>query len=128
MTIREIGRRLRDGQVSCTSLLEETLTHIKNRDTYRSFITLTEEAARREAAELDKELQRGIDRGPFHGVPIAHKDLFYTAGVRTTAGSLLFKDFIPDRDATVVARLRAAGAICVGKTNLHELAYGITSK
>ncbi len=95
---------------------------------FESFITLMEESARQEAAERDKELASGIDRGPFHGVPIAHKDLLYTEGVRTTAGSLVFREFIPDSDATVVRNLKRAGAICLGKTNLHELAYGITSK
>ncbi len=128
MTIREIGRLLRARKLSCRELVDQTLADIHKRDVFRSFITLTEEEARREADERDRELAAGTDRGPFHGIPTAHKDLFYTRGVRTTGGSLVFRDFIPDHDATVVQRLKAAGAICVGKTNLHELAYGITSK
>ncbi len=128
MTVSELGRLLRSRKFSCVELMRQTLADIKQRDLFRSFITITEEQALREAVERDNELAAGMDRGPFHGIPIAHKDLFYTRGVRTTAGSLVFRDFVPDYDATVVDRLRLAGAISVGKTNLHELAYGITSK
>ncbi len=128
MTIREIGRSLRARELSCVELVQRTLRDIEARDVYRSFITKTPELALQEASERDKELSAGMDRGPLHGVPIAHKDLFYTRGVRTTAGSLVFSDFIPDHDACAVAKLRAAGAISLGKTNLHELAYGVSSK
>lgn len=128
MNIREIGRLLRSRKISCAELINQTFGDIRQRETFNSFITLTEELAREQAVELDRELSNGHDRGPLHGVPIAHKDLFYLRGVRTTAGSLVFRDFIPEYDATIVARLRSAGAICIGKTNLHELAYGITSK
>ena len=128
MTLRDWSTSLHNRQISSVELVTSTIAEIKKRDIYCSLITLTEEEALREAAERDKELARGIDRGPFHGVPIAYKDLFYTRGIRTTAGSLLYRDFIPAYDATAVERLRAAGAICVGKTNMHELAYGITSK
>lgn len=127
MTIREIGAALRQGKVSCLELLRQTFTDIKQRDVFNSLITLTEDAALAQAAALDEELAKGIDRGPFHGVPIAFKDLFYTRNVRTTAGSLVYKDFVPGFDADVVQRLQEAGAISVGKTNLHELAYGVTS-
>ncbi len=128
MTIREIGRLLRSRKISCVELLDQTLADIKARDVFRSFITKTEDEALVQAAERDRELATGTDRGPLHGVPTAHKDIFYTRGVRTTAGSLLFRDFVPDYDATVVEQLTNAGAVSVGKTNLHELAYGITSK
>lgn len=128
MTIGEIGRLLRARKMSCVELLDQTLADIKTQDVFNSFITLTEEDARSLAAERDREFASGRDRGPLHGVPIAHKDLFYTRGIRTTAGSLLFRDFVPDYDAAVVERLTEAGAVSVGKTNLHELAYGITSK
>lgn len=128
MTIREIGRLLRARKISCVELIDQTLGDIRQREAFNGFITVTEELARAEAVARDQELASGIDRGPLHGVPTAHKDLLYTRGIRTTGGSLVFRDFIPDYDATVVERLRSAGAICVGKTNLHELAYGITSK
>jgi len=128
MTVREIGKMLRSGQASCVEIVQEALRRIQERDRYRTFITLMAREALEEAAKRDKELASGIDRGPFHGVPIAHKDLFYTKGVRTTAGSLLFKDFIPEYDAMVVDKLRAGGAVSLGKLNQHELAYGTTSK
>src|ERR1035441_5509252 len=120
MTVREIGTKLRARQLSCTELIEETIAGIKTRDHFNSFITHTFEQAFHQAAVLDKELASGQDRGPFHGIPIAHKDLFYTRGVKTTGGSLIFKDFVPDFDGDVVANLTNAGAVSMGKTNLHE--------
>jgi aspartyl-tRNA(Asn)/glutamyl-tRNA(Gln) amidotransferase subunit A len=76
---------------------------------------------------LDDDLARGIDRGPLHGIPIAHKDNIFTRGVRTTSGSKIFADFVPDYDATIVSQLNDAGANMIGKAGLHEFAYGITS-
>ncbi len=128
MNIADTGRLLRTGELSCVELLTQTLRDIEALDIYRSFITKTPELALEEAAQRDKELAGGFDRGPLHGIPIAHKDLFYTRGIRTTGGSLVYRNFIPEYDADVVVRLREAGAISVGKANLHELAYGITSK
>lgn len=128
MTIRELGQQLRSGKLSCVDLIERTLEDIKKRDTFRSVITLLEEQAMAEARDRDIELAVGSDRGPLHGIPIGLKDLFYTRGIRTTGGSLVYKDFVPDQDATVVERLRRAGAIAIAKTNLHEIAFGITSK
>ncbi len=84
-------------------------------------------AARERAKQADEELGRGEGRGPLHGIPIAVKVLFSTKGVRTTGGSNLFQDHVPDHDATVVEWLREGGAVLVGKTGMHELAYGITS-
>src|SRR5206468_6170196 len=75
----------------------------------------------------DRDLASGNDRGPLHGIPIALKDLFCTKGVRTTAGSRIYENFVPQTDAAVVTRLLAAGAVPLGKLNMHELAYGITS-
>jgi aspartyl-tRNA(Asn)/glutamyl-tRNA(Gln) amidotransferase subunit A len=128
MNIRQLEKRLHSREISCVELIRQTFADIKTRDKFNSLITLTEEQALAEARERDRELAEGRDRGPLHGVPIAHKDLFYTRGIRTTAGSLVFKDFVPDHDGAVVERLRAAGAISIGKANLHEIAYGITSK
>lgn len=128
MKIRELARSLRARELTCVELIERALRDIEARDVYGSFITKTPELALAEAAERDKEFAAGIDRGPLHGIPIAHKDLFYTRGIRTTGGSLVYRDFVPDYDAEVVTLLRNAGAISLGKTNLHELAYGITSK
>lgn len=128
MTIIEAGRALRRRKMSCVELVAQCLREIErlNPD-LNAFITITSDAARTRAAELDEELANGIDRGPFHGIPIAHKDLICTRGQRCTSGSALFADYIPDYDATVAVRLNDAGAISIGKTGLHELAYGITS-
>jgi len=128
MTIREAGRALRTRSVSSVELTTRCLDQIaKLNPRLNAFITITAESARARAQELDRELTTGRDRGPMHGIPIAHKDLIATAGVRTTSGSKLFADYIPDFDATIATRLNDAGAVMLGKTGLHELAYGITS-
>lgn len=128
MTVRELGSQIRARQISCVELIRQTLEDIEKRDKFCSLITVTGEEALATAHERDEELAAGKDRGPFHGIPIALKDLFYTRGVKTTAGSLVYKDFVPTYDATVVERVHEAGAISIGKTNLHEIAFGITSK
>jgi aspartyl-tRNA(Asn)/glutamyl-tRNA(Gln) amidotransferase subunit A len=128
MTVRGLGAQVRARRISCVELIQQTLKDIGERDTFRSLITVTGEQALATARERDEELAAGKERGPLHGIPIALKDLFYTRGVRTTAGSLIYKDFVPTYDATVVERLAEAGAISIGKTNLHEIAFGITSK
>ena len=127
MNIRELGKRIRDRHISCVEVMQETIAAIKAGDKFNSIITATYDQALLTAAERDKELAAGKDRGPFHGIPIAHKDLLYTRGVKTTGGSLIYNHFVPDSDAVVVTKLYEAGAISIGKTNLHELAYGITS-
>ncbi len=128
MTLAELGRSLRSGEFSCVELTERTLAAVTAGDRCNSVITSMAGEAIEEARVSDRELRSGHHRGPFHGIPIAHKDNFYTKGVRTTAGSLVFRHFVPEFDADVVTRFREAGAICIGKTNMHELAFGITSK
>ena len=129
MTISEAGAALRSRKVSCLELTNRCLDQIaKLNPRLNAFITVTEEAARQRAAELDRDLAQGIDHGPLHGIPIAHKDLLWTRGVRTTSGSKLFADYVPRSDATVVEKLNQGGAVLVGKTGLHELAYGVTSE
>lgn len=128
MTIREMGALLRSGKTSASELVDEALKRARQHENLRAFITVAENEARAEAAERDRELRSGVDRGPLHGIPIALKDLVYTKGIRTTGGSPLFQNFFPSWDADVVSRLREAGAISIGKTNLHELAFGITSR
>ena len=128
MTIREAGNALRARHVSCLELTSQCLDQIaKLNPRLNAFLTVTEESARARARELDGELANGTDRGPLHGIPIAHKDLIWTKSVRTTSGSKLFADFVPDSDAPMVEKLDAAGAVMLGKTGLHELAYGVTS-
>lgn len=128
MTIVEAAQALRKRGVSSAELTENALASIASGNArLNAFITVTEEVARTQAKAADAELSRGIDRGPLHGIPIAVKDVFETRGVRTTCGSALFKDNVPARDAAVVEKLAAAGAVLLGKTGMHELAYGITS-
>jgi aspartyl-tRNA(Asn)/glutamyl-tRNA(Gln) amidotransferase subunit A len=118
---------LRSYQISSEELVEEAVRRIAARPELNAFITVTADYARREARFLDRELRKGRDRGPLHGIPVAYKDLLYTRDIRTTAGSKIFSDFVPQFDATVVTRMETAGAISIGKLNLHEFAYGITS-
>lgn len=128
MTIQQSASALRARKISASELAREALARIERLDDrLRAFITVTAEQALTEAAQADQELARGVDRGPLHGIPVALKDVFATRGVRTTCGSKIFADYVPDFDAAVTERLRAAGAVLIGKTNLHELAYGITS-
>jgi aspartyl-tRNA(Asn)/glutamyl-tRNA(Gln) amidotransferase subunit A len=128
MTIAEAGQALRARRVSSVELTRECLDQIaKLNPVLNAFITVTGDAALAHSQALDRDLAQGVDRGPLHGIPIAHKDLMWTKGIRTTSGSKIFADFVPDRDAAVVERLAAAGAVMVGKAGLHELAYGITS-
>ncbi len=126
--LQSLAADLRARRVSSRELVTHSLREIERLDSrLNAFITVTGEAALREADARDRELASGIDRGPLHGIPIAHKDLMRTKGVRTTAGSKIYADYIPQRDAAIVSRLYEAGAVSVGKTGLHELAYGITS-
>jgi len=128
MTILEAAAALRKRSVSSAELTEAALTSVRELNPkFNAFITVLEDAARAQAKAADAELSKGTDRGPLHGVPIAVKDVFETRGVLTTCGSALFKDNIPTRDAAVVEKLAAAGAVLIGKTGMHELAYGITS-
>jgi aspartyl-tRNA(Asn)/glutamyl-tRNA(Gln) amidotransferase subunit A len=124
-SILQASEVLRKGAVSPVELIQTCLTRIeKLNPILNAFITVTAESALREARQTEAEIQRGDWRGPLHGIPIGLKDLIDTAGVRTTAASAVLKDRIPQRDAEVVRRLRAAGAVILGKHNLHEFAYG----
>jgi aspartyl-tRNA(Asn)/glutamyl-tRNA(Gln) amidotransferase subunit A len=128
MTILEMADALRAKKVSSLELTNDTLAKIaRENPRLNAFIIVLEDSARARASAMDAEMSHGIDRGPMHGVPIAHKDLVYTKGVRTTGGSKIFKDFVPDHDADIAMNLERAGSVMVGKTGLHEFAYGITS-
>ncbi len=129
MTLLEAAAALRERRVSSVELTLDCLARIEKwNPQLNAFLTVTADLALEQARQADAELASGLDRGPLHGIPIAHKDLFCTRGVRTTGGSRTFAEFVPDHDATVVARLRNAGAVMLGKTALHEHAYGITSE
>jgi len=127
-TIEAAGRSIRLGETSSAELTDACLDRIAERDPdLGAFITITADEARAAAAAADRELASGHDRGALHGIPVALKDLFDQAGVPTTAGSRLYKDDHASRDAAVTTRLRSAGAVFVGKTNLHEWAFGVTT-
>ena len=127
-TIVEASAALREGKVSSVELTKQCLLNIERLEPkLNAFITVTAEYALAQAKKADGELANGTDRGPLHGIPISLKDLYRTKGIRTTGGSLLYRDHVPDFDCAVVEKLNAAGAVMVGKTGLHELAYGVTS-
>ena len=127
-SIAEMSELIQKGRVSPVEVTRECLETIERLNpTLNAFITVTAESALAEATKAEKEIQAGRWRGPLHGIPIGLKDLIDTAGVRTTAASAVHKDRIPTTDADVATKLRAAGAIFVGKHNLHEFAYGGSS-
>jgi aspartyl-tRNA(Asn)/glutamyl-tRNA(Gln) amidotransferase subunit A len=128
MGIREIAEQFRKGSLSPVELTTDCLARIgRLNPKLNAFITVTAESALAQARQAEAEIRNGDWRGPLHGIPLALKDLIDTAGVRTTAASLLFKDRIPAEDAEIVRRLKAAGAVLLGKQNLHEFAYGGSS-
>src|SRR5687768_15495444 len=128
LTLAEASARLRAGTVTSVDLVNACLARI---DVYNpkinAFITVTREQALAQARTLDAEQRAGKLRGPLHGIPIGLKDNIDTAGVRTTAASAVFDDRVPREDAEVTRRLAAAGAVVIGKLNLHEFAFGGSS-
>ncbi|ORW72696.1 amidase [Mycobacterium saskatchewanense] len=128
-TIAEAGALLRAGRVTSVELTRAALGEAARLQArLNAFITLTAAQALDAAARLDAELAHGADRGPLHGIPIACKDLYSTAGVLTSVGSHVFADRVPTEDAAVITRLAEAGAVSIGKTNLNEFAAGIDGK
>ncbi|HKM99110.1 MAG TPA: amidase [Candidatus Binataceae bacterium] len=126
--VAALGEKLQAKEISPVELTEAYLDRIQRTDDkIRAYITVTADLARKAARKAEHEIVAGKWRGPFHGVPIALKDLCYTRGIVTTGGSKILADFKPGHDCTVWARLSRAGAILLGKLNLHEFAYGITS-
>lgn len=124
-----LARLLHARQASPREILQAFLARIEALDDgLNAFVTVTAERAEAEALAAERELAAGRKRGPLHGLPIGHKDLFQTAGVRTTGGSRLLADWVPEEDATVVAKLKSAGMVSLGKLNTHEFAYGPTNE
>ena len=128
-SLLDLGRRIRAGGITAEAATERCLDAIRERDgSINAFITVTADAARAAARAADRELAAGHDRGPLHGIPISIKDILDIAGLPTTAASHVRRGHVAAKDATVVARLREAGAVFVGKTNLHEFALGTTNE
>ena len=123
LSVAELGEHIRNRDVSPVEVTEAYLGRIESlNDQIRAYLTVTSDIARQAAQECEDEIAAGGYRGPLHGIPMAVKDQMYTEGVRTTIGTPLFDDFVPEYDATVVARLKQAGAVLLGKLNMTEFA------
>jgi amidase len=125
LTATELTRRIRAKELSATEVMEAHLTQIERvNPKVNAIVTFLPEQALEQARAADNSLAKGKDVGPLHGLPVAHKELTPTKGIRTTLGSLAFKDFIPEEDGLIIERLKNAGAITVGKTNTPEFGAG----
>ena len=128
LSIAEVSALIQRKEVSPVEVTADAVERIREQNPrLNAFLTVTADLAGEQARAAEEEILRGRYRGPLHGIPVAVKDLIYTRGVRTTAGSKVLAEFVPDLDAAVVQRLRRAGAVLLGKTALHEFAYGITN-
>ena len=128
-TIRNAGAAIKTKQISPVELTKLTLNQIQEHEPIlNAFITVMAEEAMEQAKLLEKEIEQNQYRGPLHGIPIAVKDILQTKGVKTTNGSKIFDGFVPNDDATVIKKLKEAGAIIIGKANLHEFAMGATTE
>jgi aspartyl-tRNA(Asn)/glutamyl-tRNA(Gln) amidotransferase subunit A len=128
LSILQASERIRNREISPVELTQQCLERIEQLNPeLNAFITVTADSAMAEVRKAEQEIAGGRWRGPLHGIPVGLKDLFDTAGVKTTAASALFADRVPKQDAEVVKRLKNAGAIILGKQNLHEFAYGGSS-
>lgn len=128
LTIAELAPRIRDGEVSPVAVAEAALARAQAlQPALNTFITLLADSVLAQAREEERAIARGEYKGPLQGIPIGVKDNLATAGIRTTVGSKVLADYIPDEDAEVVRRCRAAGAVILGKENLEEFAAGATS-
>jgi aspartyl-tRNA(Asn)/glutamyl-tRNA(Gln) amidotransferase subunit A len=127
LTLADAAEQIRTGRLSPVELTHECLARIERLDpTLNALITVTGELALEQASRAEADITAGNYRGPLHGIPIGLKDLLDTAGVRTTAASNQYRQRVPQHDAEVVRRLKDAGAVIVGKLNMHEFAFGMT--
>jgi len=128
LSAAELGRRIGRRELSPLEVVEDALGRIERLDGgLGCYVMVLADRARAAARTAEAELTAGVRRGPLHGVPLALKDIFDTAGLETASGSKALRGRVPSEDAHVVARLRAAGTILLGKLNMHELAYGLTN-
>src|SRR5688500_15907112 len=126
LTITQAGALMRDRKLSPLELTQAHLARIAAlQPRLHAYITVTADQALAQARAAESQIMAGDDRGPLHGIPLAHKDIVWTKGVRTTAHSRLLAEWVPPEDAFVYANLVSAGAVSLGKTALHEFAYGV---
>jgi len=126
-SIKDIGRNIREGKISPVAVVDACLKVIDELNPQiNAFITILSEQAREQARVAESEVKAGVSRGPLHGIPVAIKDFYDTAGVKTTAAFEHFRNRVPEKDAVGVAKLKAAGAVIIGKTNMHRLGEGTT--
>ena len=129
LSIEEAARLLRRRELSPVDLVDSALDRIERSSSRLNvFLTVLAQQARKQAQQAEREIRRGKVRSPLHGIPVSLKDNFWTRGIRTTAGSKILSAFVPGSDSDVTKSLSRAGAILLGKTNMHEFAYGITGE
>ena len=128
LNLTDLSKLIGSRELSSSEAVKAALARLELlEDKLNAFITVLPEQALAEAKKADEEIARGHYRGPLHGVPVSIKDMFEMAGVLTTGGSKILAEWVPETDSALVERLRAAGAIIVGKTNLDEFGHGGTS-
>ena len=125
-SIADLNKALEQGELSCGQIVEFALADIERLASLNAFITVDRTGARAAARRLDESHRQGVVARPLHCIPVAVKDNIHVAGLPNSGGTPLFRAFVPGEDAPAVARLKAAGAVVLGKTNMHELAFGIT--
>lgn len=129
LTIHEAARLLQQKEISPVELIQAHLERIQTLDMQlNSYITVLPELALQQARQAEIDIQHGAYKGSLHGIPIGLKDLYETQGIRTTAGSSFFTEYVPEADAYAVQKLKAAGVILLGKLNMHEIALGVTNE
>jgi len=129
LSIERAAALLRRREISPLELVDTALARIERwSSSLHAFLTILAEQARQDAKRAEKAIRRGTARSVLHGIPLSLKDNFYTRAIRTTAGSKILADFVPNQDSAVAKSLAEAGAILLGKTNMHEFAYGITGE
>lgn len=128
LSIEQAAKLLRRRDVSPIEFVDTALARLERNSNLHAFLTVVAKHARAQAQRAEREIRRGNWRGPLHGIPVSLKDNFSTRGIRTTAGSKILANFVPKIDSDVAKSLAEAGAILLGKTNMHEFAYGITGE
>jgi aspartyl-tRNA(Asn)/glutamyl-tRNA(Gln) amidotransferase subunit A len=129
LNLHQAAELLKKKEISPVELTQAHLERIQQLDPYlNSFITITPELALQQARQAEAEIRQGVYKGTLHGVPLGLKDLFETQGLRTTAGSTFFAEYIPEADASIVEKLKEVGSVLLGKLNMHEIALGVTNE